>query len=261
MVFQAILIALGFQVGVSTFSIQHPKYPCAQLIDILKESKRPSIVLLWATFGLNPKCTKKVLSRQPSKPKTLEIHFSNESCRRLNRCKGGEFARGLNVNEYNQRLESKKILEKVKKRVLNIRKFVDKVATPETRVLLSTGLEDNLTPSAFLSLVAMIRQDWPYEIVRNPLHGAFRGSADFIESHIVREGITSPCIFNNDGDSFGVSEFRTAFTHYFSCQRFMWFPRAQGIVNPKVFISPRKRTFKFTIQDILTAKEIIKWAN
>ena len=94
--------------GPSAFALLHPKFPCEKFLQAMDIKGVTTTAVLWGTFGNDTSCLYKLFDYWASKPEQnfmLEVHFSNESCRRMGRCKKWEFYRGRNTTQYNNMLE------------------------------------------------------------------------------------------------------------------------------------------------------------
>lgn len=137
-------------IGLSAFAALNSSFPCDTFLASLNKSPAPAMAILLNTFGSDWSCVNKFLSENSNKPHLLEIHFSNEACRRNNRCGSEEFLSGLTVNEYNQVLsdEISSVAPKIARKILDVHSRIESNISPKTRLILSLGLEDNLTESS-----------------------------------------------------------------------------------------------------------------
>lgn len=246
---------LTFQ-GISTYAIHSPRFPCHPLLHLIDKSSYPAISILYGTFGHSNKCLRRVLNKVKDKPHLVEIHFSNEAGRRNNRLYEGEFLKNLSVNEYNKKLihQNPAVIEAVRKRATRIFQRYSALANDNTRLVLSTGLESNFTPSSRAKLTNILRQVWPYEIIQNPINSTNIHSD--IEFHGVQLGFTTPCIFNNDGAENAVTTLKAFWEHFSICDKLLWRKNPQGIKN--YWIKPRDRHFYFSPKDQSIIKEMLQ---
>lgn len=235
------------------------------------------MAILWGTFSTKNICTKKYLQRFKDEPHTLEIHFSNEAGRRNGRLGKGELFPSLTVGQYNKALERKKpfVLKEIRLRAKAIAFFFENYGSPKTRLILSTGLEDNYTRKAFENFVRVIREEIPTSVIltRSPLHSTrFFPGAHFIELHGDTPDFPSgaPCISNLDGTdiSFGddrrvlngaisISEVHRFLKRTRSCARLIWWSASQGIERGR-FIKPRSRNFRIHSQNINAVNRLLR---
>lgn len=248
--------------GFSSFSGMSEHFPCSRFLKIAKKSENPAMVVLYGTFGESFHCINRFLATFKDRKHVIEVHFSNESCRKFGRCKQGEFFGRDSVKTYNARLirnkdgVRKKIHIRTEQILLGIR------PNKNTRLLLSTGLEDRLYVRAWKNLYASIKDIWPYEIIRAPegnhpqyhrgagieLHGP---DADYRERKCT--------VWNQDGFESGLSETARLFSRYSHCGvLFSWTARAQGIHDNRRFIEPLDRDFKISREDILIYGNLLK---
>jgi hypothetical protein len=238
-------------VGVSSFAILHRDFDCKAYLRILKKNQKPAISFLWGTFGNDFRCIKRALHEVRGRSHVLQIHFSNETCRRQPRtCYAGELFKDLRVNGYNKKLErmSGSTMRKLISRMAAIQNFLVANATLNTRVIISGGLEDNYTEKAWGNLYTLLKEVLDYEIVRNPIGEDIRdlSGADFIELHGFDQHFRGrACIANNDGSNGTLSDFRRLFQRNQGCLAVIFWERiSQGIEGDK-FIRPRKRNPRF----------------
>lgn len=243
-------------VGFSSFAVTHPSYNCSRFLSISDASHYPAITFPLRTFGDDYSCVKKFLDRYKSKPHLLQIHLTNETCRRkAGRCSPYEVESKLGVGAYNKALHRGK--ESLKKEIQDRVRFVTKRLKPltnkNTKIILTTGLEDNYDDKAYLQILSWIQEEKPtYLIARSPVTPkcGLIGSANYCELHPAKSQFnnnTSACIFNNDGNLNTIDDQLKLFNKFSKCSvLFAWEPLTQGRgkLGDK-FTEPRNRYFPF----------------
>lgn len=248
--------------GVSSFAIMHPRFPCNEFIRLQRVWDKPAITVLYGTFGNSSVCLSKLVASIPvNKPILLEVHITNEACRRNRRCKRGELLPALSVNRFNTKLErlSPLVWRKVGARKEKIQKLFRSLGERREikELFITTGLEDNYSRKAAGVMYDILNRDRiGYEIVRNPVSNRRDSRFDFNESHGLRvkcgKGLS---IVNNDGTELTKNAMRRFFNRHASCYAlFLWYGKLQGIVSRR-FISPRNRSFE--VPDIDEVKHVI----
>lgn len=170
-------------VGVSAFAALSPKYPCEALLATTDFSGRPAIAVLDGTFGDDWSCVARFIERNAWRPHLVQIHLSNETCRRNRTCADGELFPQFDQHQWSRILEQRNpyALQAIADRLMNLRAVASSLASPNTTLILSTGLEDNFTDRAFAELYPFIVARWPGPVVRSghstpgvlrELHGA-----------------------------------------------------------------------------------------
>lgn len=248
--------------GISTFSSMSPRFPCEKVLSFTDTLKRPAMNALWGTFGSDLSCLQNFTQRNAYRPHLVQFILTNESCRYFSRCFAGELARGLGTKSYSARLAKRnaKLLSEVRVRVRSILDAADIIGTPNTRFVLSIGLEDRLSEQAASVLIETVLEIWPYEISRNTLKYQQRMDArvSFVESHSLRPRCTKATIANNDGNVLSISKSSEYRKSTDNCGVvFLWMPKLQGIQSTK-FIRPRHRSFKFPNGDVVLARKFFK---
>jgi len=266
----------GFR-GVAALSAMSPIFPCDELMATLKGVPFPAVAVLWGTFGNDKSCLIRFLDANKTRPHALQIHFSNEACRRNNRCLAGEIRPTASVPIYNSYiLGSPWVLAlEIDTRMREIVDFVDAHKNENTTLVLSIGLEDNYTSASAQQLERMLRGYWPYFISRNPVNGKALVPSlnNIIESHDPMElKLPGPgCVFSEDGNSTSERLTRERMRRYRNCfmvlaWRRSWqnFGRADcaSCKEPKttVFIPPQERKFKMLAKDRLIINRILRAA-
>jgi hypothetical protein len=238
----------------------------------------PALAILWGTFGNDTSCLKKWFATAPASQHTLEVHLFNGPCIRNKRCEAHEFGAGLTPRELNRLLESKdpNIIGRLAQRIDEIKFEVQKLARPSDEIILSTGLEDNFTLKAYQVVATLVKERWPYSVVRNPvgnLREKGNAGADYIELHGATPTFASDarCIANLDGTDISMP-YRTgvppkpisweqaqAFMRKYEQQcriTFLWAGEWQGLI-PGDFIVPSKRVFVVDERDVRLIREFL----
>lgn len=219
-VFSAFLLSLGKTeqetpgaqpVGVAFYALQaFSESQCSKALSVFDGVQTPSMVILWGTFGTRTSCLKRYLSTYSNVPHILEVHITNNSCLRGGICRRGEVVRGVSWRRYNRLLEEQDptTTRLLKKRIYAIARTIRTLRGPGTRVIFSSGLEDNYTRAAYktvYSLLSAAMTITPFEIVRNPMRvrPSTNPVADLLEGHRLRPNIgpqwDGRCVVNNDG--------------------------------------------------------------
>jgi hypothetical protein len=193
-------------IGVAYFALLSPQFPCADALKIFDEGAEPALAILWGTFGTDTSCLRKWFETASEKPHTLEIHLLNGPCIRNKRCEDSEIGAGLSPKELNRLLEKEdeKLVNTIVNRIKEISTAVKRFARPGDELLLSTGLEDNYSPSAYQVILRLVKENWPYKVVRNPvgnLRDKSYAGADYLELHGANPSFAPDdrCIANLDG--------------------------------------------------------------
>ncbi len=270
--------AAPHQRGIAFFSLLSPQFPCDDALKIFDSTPLPALAILWGTFGTDTACLKKWFAMFPSSQHTLEVHLFNGPCLRNNRCEASEFGAGLTPRELNSLIESRdaKILNNLSERIDAIKVAIEKLARPSDELILSTGLEDNFTPKAYQIVATLVKERWPYSIVRNPV-GNLRekGStgADYIELHGSAPNFAADalCIANLDGTDISMPhrmgipprpiswEEAQLFVRKYEQQcrvTFLWAGEWQGLIRGE-FAVPSKRRLVVDERDVRLVREFL----
>lgn len=250
--------------GAAYLAFLSPRFPCDSALKIYKGLPEANLAILWGTFGDSLKCLKKYAAIE--KPKILIVHFSNESCRRLNRCYEGEFLPGLNSRQYERALIKNRpsIQKKIAKRASAIKRSLGNLGID--LVLLSTGLESDFNKTAAENLALDLHATTGYEIINNPNHSC--GGARLCESHDPRTNCGKQSdIFVNDGfdivlskgrrvsrNEISLPDLRTTFRRNARNNCFLqliWWGETQGRrPNETRFIKPRSRDLRISPKSV-----------
>jgi len=175
--------------GVGYYAIQHKNFPYKDALHVFDGVEKPALAFVWGTFGNKLDGLKEWFKQVQNRPHMLEIHLMNQVCVRNGNCGAGEIWPGLNVNQFNKKLESNdpELISRIRGRIQEIKSFVDSQKNENSKLVLSLGLEDNFTKKAEKNLLALVEQEWPYDTARNPVEqsGVDRSlnGADAIELH------------------------------------------------------------------------------
>lgn len=265
-------------VGVAYFSILSPKFPCAQALSVFETGAEPALATLWGTFGKDTSCLAQWFKKAPEKRHILEIHPWNGPCIRNKRCEPHEIGAGLSAKEFNRKVEQgdEELIRAITERIREIKASVEKFARTSDELILSTGLEDNYSPAVFEKILRLVKENWPYKIVRNPVGDLKKrgyAGADYIELHGHKPAFdpNDPCIANLDGTDINFphrpgtdpepiswSEARTYVERYSKQCRltFVWSGAWQGLFG-KIFQPPSARSFKVEEADVARVKELL----
>ena len=247
--------------GISFYAMQgFSEIKCERALKSLEGSPHPAIAVLWGTFGSNTTCLEKFFERFKDKPHTLEIHPTNQTCIRSKDCEETEVFVTGSVNAYTRLLEDSNpiLIDKLAARLDEIANFVAAFRNENSRIIISTGLEDDYTALGFdvmANLLKERRSITQFYVVRSP-HKKFAAAslfpgADMIEAHgfspVVSSDVGGQCIVNNDGEDIvfagsssdkkirPVKKFTLFKEKYLNkgCIVFLWWGRPQGILTKK----------------------------
>ncbi len=251
--------------GFAAFAAMNPRFPCNAYLRSQETAKRPAMAIVWGTFGYSPECVARYLERFRDRPHLLQIHLSNEVCRRNKRCRENEIEPKLTMRQYNQLLDRRdpNIINQLLERLQLIRAFTNTVKNGNTTLILSAGLEDNYSASAFRNLLGLLREEWPGMISRNPLRpSAGRMGADFIEAHLLNYDFQGePCIATQDGvaGSFAHSAQFILNYHQQCMATILWRNNSQG-AGQRVWRAPLKRAFSIREKEVTEIQKLLRFA-
>jgi len=129
------------RLGVSAFAIEHPGYPCDDLMYILDGVRRPAVAVLENTFGQDKRCLNKLLKK---KTLTLQVHITNEATRDTpHRMTRNELGWWMTNKQYSAAWEAGRqdIVEGYRKRLRKWRSI--QARNPHVQLWISEGLESN----------------------------------------------------------------------------------------------------------------------
>lgn len=246
---------------------------CKMALDALDKFSVPALAVLWQTFGEDTSCVEAFLERFADKPHILEIHMSNQTCLHGRVCYEGEILPGkTKASTYARLLEAKDadLLSLIQARVDEVVAFVATHKNSNSRIIISTGLEDNFTSPAYnlvLSLLKAAQSVTDFEIARSPYnrkaYPETLGEGDLIELHGFKPkldpSLNGRCIINNDGEDIvfhsspadkelTVNQVPSFLKRYLDkgCLVFLWWSSPQGLgqnLKDGQSIPPRERNF------------------
>lgn len=259
--------------GASFLALLHPEFPCRTALQTFRGVPERNLEILWGTFGNSLKCLERWANNEI--PKTLIVHFSNESCRRLNRCREGEFLPHLTPIQYDRVLRnpSFSIKRLIARRGKRITEALNSLPGTNLRVLLSLGLESDFSLPAAQSLATILQGVTGYEIVHNPLDSNRVLFDSVHELHDPRKSCSTGSIFVNDGTDLSFPHRRSIDRNALSISglraiwdrnertgcafQFAWWARSQGRGTTE-FLDPRSRDFRFSREDALVINKLIR---
>lgn len=272
--------ALTQERGAALFAIGAPQFPCDQALKIFEPGgKITSLAILWGTFGNDTRCLVKWADKMKLQgvKHVLEIHLTNETCRRTNnrKCTSDELYPKLSVSKLNRALEMRQpeVIQEIVSRITEIKALTDTFDSKELELVLSTGLEDNYSFGAYSAVLETVRAHWPHKVVRNPVGALMDKSqltADYLEIHGASPDLSAPCIANLDGEDIvfphrrsplaqrvGWDEVLQYVKEYQSRCRvtFLWSSPWQGIYS-EAFVEPTARKFEVSDKDISAIRAI-----
>lgn len=248
--------------GLAALAGMHRDFPCSRYLQIVRQAERPAMVVLWRSFGENTSCIVRFLEAFKHRPHLLEVHLSNEVCRRNGRCYEGELFRDWSVARYNLELRnlSPEARLGVSNRIAQLRGFLGPRINKNTTLAITLGLEDNFTPITARNLLSIVRPLWPYLIIRNPnLKSAPRGDADFKEYHTFKVDLRGePCIGNEDAVATTLENSKHFLSNYRECLAvLLWRAKHQGAGRRK-FTAPRNRQLDIPLSDVRDLGRLLK---
>lgn len=213
---------------------------------------------LYNTFGQETSCLKRYIS--DPRLKLLQVHLVNEVCQRNGRCGKYEFLHGMSVNEYRKKLQSSdpRTLNRLVEYSRPIAEFLNSNLRADTRLLVSVGLESNVSSAEAANAINALRPLFPRgEFVHNPAGiNPRKGSVPntYYEEHGSKVRLRVPCVANLDGEHLefhgeqpllsnvisvdDIPAYNRKFQH---CEaNFLWSGEFNGIAKGS-FIDPRQR--------------------
>lgn len=223
----------------------------------------PAFQTLWGTFGVDTRCIKHFIRRMKDRPHLVHIHPTNQTCRRKGRTCGK-----VEIDPPSER-------RRFVKRLRRIVSFVESVRTPNTAIVISTGLEDEYTTQEFSRVVRLIKREVPYEIVRNPIRFNVPiyplRTVELHSSKATFGNLRNACIWSNDGEDidFGdggraldgavsVPRMRDLVRGYRNrgCIVFVWW-NTQGLAGG-TFVPPGERSIRVDSGAVRVVNEILR---
>lgn len=199
--------SISQDIGLAFFAMPSASFPCEAALVPFQRSPRPTLAILWGTFGKDTSCLKKWSEQIVGRPHFLEIHLSNEACRRNKRCGESDFLPSYSVSQLNRKLEARdpEVLSQYRTLVKEVTAALSPLFKENGEYVLSTGLEDNFSTKAYEAILATVKEEWRHKVVRSPVGSPSKVkllSGDYIEGHgpspVFRDG--EKCIANLDGD-------------------------------------------------------------
>lgn len=155
--------------GVAAFAVQSPRFPCDAMLEGVATLQTPALAFPFHTFGTSDACIKAFVEQSSAKPHLLVIHATNETCRKHNSCTTGDLFQGVSSSELNRRIEAHEpaTISTLRQRFADIRQTVAGVSSQNTRVVVSTGLEDEYSSKA-AEIVFLLAHEQFAEVAENP---------------------------------------------------------------------------------------------
>lgn len=277
-------------IGLAVFNLTAPKFNCNGFFSAISDLETLHVSFLYNTFGNDFSCLTRLL--HDPRLETLQIHLINEPGHRNKRLGNYEFLYNLgNVAQYDRLVKTKspRVREKLISYVEPIVSVLNSHLQPHTSLLISPGLESNLSDRSGKVLVSWTRQLFPNaRIVWNPLVPVEgrreKARGDLIEGHGQNPDIDAPCLFNLDGTDVSYPErlaigekehkesstknwvqsgrplFQLLETFANRCEiAYVWAAESNGIdATSPTFIDPRKRNhniptsmYRTIVQDVI----------
>lgn len=172
--------------GLDYLALQHRNFPVKRAMKVYRGVKNPALGYLHGTFGKRMRGVKRFIRMNRDKPHLIRVHLYNAVCVRHNNCAPRELRPSWGVDDWNRALAfpTKRLIKDIQNRVLEVRLGLEKWASENTHLAMSIALEDNLHPEAARELTRIVREVWPYELIRNPV-SPFESvaSTDALELH------------------------------------------------------------------------------
>lgn len=168
-------------------------------------SKRPATAVVLGSFGSDEYSARKFFSKMASlsRPHCFMAHLDNGVARRRRTQSKYDIAPNMDINAFNRALAEgdSDVMKAIRKRVRNFKTFCESYADPKCRLYLSLTLEDNFDQAAHLAIRRVVRDEWPYAIVSNPMRSMFSHDEHFVrEYHAPLGAIRGNSAINGDGD-------------------------------------------------------------
>lgn len=169
-------------IGLAALPLLNARYPVEDVYEVLRESKRPAINILYGTFGKSSHNLDLLLERMVSHhstwlaPLRVGVYVTCGPCRRPRRDGSLEhFASGLTISEFNRVIErpnrgkNRVVLNEYRKRVRRVLALSNKWGAWPIEWRIFPELEDNLSAKARRVLTNILRE----EIRAHPLNFAW----------------------------------------------------------------------------------------
>lgn len=167
--------------------------------------KRPATSVLWGPWGEPVPFIEEFIEWAGKRKHLVEIHMSAETARRTYR-HGRQIAPTQSVYQYNKNIINRDTMTMglIAKRVELIARKIDSIENENTKVVLSVGLEDNLSEEAGCILVdyttkILKKWDLTWKVCRNPMLRQCKCGRELIEGHGRTFHPGSQHIWNFDG--------------------------------------------------------------
>ena len=244
--------------GTTSLAAMSEGFPCEANLEALEAAERPSIQVLYGTFGTSFECLRKFNEKFKDRPRAIQIAYSNEARRRQSLLGAGDFLPRDTVSRFNRRLEAMRpgFRRKVTRRIQDVLSPLLELEHQEgLTIRISLGLEDNYSCRAFSKLMDVAESVIPshVHIVRNPLHPPHDcpDQRAYLELHNAKPGSDSEDTASPDGlvlsDADQLKWVLDAALHDVVFIH-AWKPKWQG-VNPRRFIPYDLRTFRIPPKD------------
>lgn len=166
-----------------------------------ENAKHPGTAVLWGPWGQPVKFVQRFIDWAGDRNHCVEIHASAETARRTGR-DGNQIAKTLGVGAYNRALinHDPVVCEQVRKRIHTIGDKIFPLCKDSTKIVISVGLEDNLSDEAAAVLLSEAKKAMPpgWKLCRNPMTRRPRIGREWIEGH-GRDFHSGENIWNFDG--------------------------------------------------------------
>lgn len=172
--------------GVDYLALQHRDFPVRKAMKVFRGVDRPALGYLHGSFGKRMRGVKRFVRLNADKPHLIRVHLYNAVCVRHRNCARRELMPKWGVDDWNRNLAlpSQKFIKMIQDRALEVRDSLERIANQNTHLVMSIALEDNLHPEAARGLVKILKEVWPYAIIRNPMSPLDSlASADALELH------------------------------------------------------------------------------
>lgn len=173
--------------GVDFLALQHRDFPYRKAMKVFSGVDRPALGYLHGTFGRRMNGVEHFVNRHGTKPHLIRVHLYNAVCVRHGNCAPRELMPKWTRDDWNRKLVEmpKKLKRRLQDRALEVRDSLEAIVNENTRLVLSIALEDNLQDGAARNLVEVLKEVWPYDIIRNPmLPFSSPATSDALELHI-----------------------------------------------------------------------------
>ncbi|MFN4975332.1 MAG: hypothetical protein ACK5GV_08815 [Bacteroidota bacterium] len=192
-------------IGFAAFNITSEKFNCSAFTQVNTPLKTIHLSFLYNTFGNDFSCLQTVM--QDSRLKTLQVHLINEPGHRNRRLGNYEFLFNIKTpTDYNRLVGNRdaKLKQDYITYLTPLKQFLEQNLQAHTELLISPGLESNLTDASGKILIEWTREIFPNtRIVWTPLKKTSNtlriSTADLLEAHGLFPFLSEPCIFNLDG--------------------------------------------------------------